>query len=62
MNKEEALKHSKGFNGRLVDDYIKWLYDEHGGVIANKEEYKKINGMTVMAQIHGMNPFDKEKK
>jgi len=59
MTKEEALEHSLEFNGRLVDDYIRWLYDKHGGVIANKEEYDKINGMTMMAHVHGMNPFDK---
>lgn len=59
MTKKKAIEHSKKFNGRLVDDYIRWLYDEEGGVIADKEEYKKINSMTIMAHVHGMNPFEK---
>ena len=62
MTKKEALKHSRAFNGRLADDYIRWLYDKEGGVIANKEEHDKINGMTIMAHIHGMNPFEEKKQ
>lgn len=65
MNKKEALNE---FFKNTEDDtvfgkeFISWLYDR-GFVIINREELKKINSMTVLADIHGMNPLvDYEKK
>lgn len=42
-------------------NFIKYLY-KLGYVIISPEELEKINGMTIMAHIHGMNPFEKEKQ
>jgi len=61
MTKEEAIEwvvNTKEISP-FTRNFVEWLYDEHGGVIANKEEHDKINGMTMMAYVHGMNPFDK---
>ena len=43
----------------FIDTFIEWLYDE-GNMIINPEELGKINGMTILADIHGQNPFKKE--
>jgi len=63
MTKDEALKYlieNKGASP-ISRNFIIWLY-EQGGVICNPEEKKMIDGMCVMAHIHGMNPFDKYRK
>jgi len=59
MTKEEALKWIEKTKeiSPFTRNFIIWLYDVEGGVIADKEEQKKINGMTIMADIHGINPF-----
>ena len=66
MNKEKAMefvseceKDCNHHSGRVISalGFVEWLYDKHGGVIANKEEHDKINGMTSLAEAHGMNPF-----
>lgn len=41
--------------------FIKSLYKE-GYTIITPEEDEKINGVLLLAQIHGMNPFDKKEK
>ena len=51
MNKKEATefvgKCEKDCNyqsGRIISAlwFVEWLYDKHGGFIANKEEHEKI--------------------
>ena len=64
MTKDEAIKwviETKSISA-FTRNFVEWLYDKHGGFIANEEEAEKINGMTVMAHFRGMNPFNEEKK
>lgn len=41
-------------------NFIKYLY-KNGYMIISPIELEKINGMTIMAHIHGMNPFEEKK-
>lgn len=62
MTKDEALKwivETKAISP-FTRNFIIWLYDEHGGFIANKGDTDKINGMTILAHIHGVNPFEEK--
>ena len=64
MTKEEAIKwvvETKSISA-FTRNFVEWLYDKHGGFIANEEEADKIDGMIFHAQLHGMNPFEVEKK
>ena len=63
MTKDEALEYlidNKGASA-LSRNFIIWLYKQ-GGVICNPEEREMIDGMTVMADAHGTNPFDKYRR
>lgn len=63
MTEDEALEYlidNKGASA-LSRNFIIWLYKQ-GGVICNPEERKMIDGMTVMAHAHGMNPFSEYRK
>ena len=60
MTKAEALKlivESKA-TSPSTRNFVSWLY-ENGHMIITPDELEKINGMTVMAHVHGMNPFEK---
>ena len=63
MTEDEALEYLIANNGASAPsrNFIIWLY-EQGGVICNPEERKMIDGMTAMAHVHGMNPFDEYRK
>ena len=44
---------------------IKWFVNRlyaKGYMIISPEELKKINGMTIIAEIHGQNPFKPKEK
>jgi hypothetical protein len=56
MIKDEALKLS---SGQEQETFVKWLYDR-GYIIVTPDELDKINGMTVLAHAHGMNPFNEQ--
>lgn len=59
MNKKEAIEWVVDTKEipRNTRNFVEWLYDKHGGFIANKEDCDKITGMTILADIHGQNPF-----
>lgn len=40
--------------------FIEKLYED-GYIICSPEEIEEINGMTVLADVHGMNSFNKNK-
>lgn len=61
MNKTEAIKIQKDYwmhHDCNPTHFIEWLY-KNDYLIISPEEKKKIDGMTVLAHIHGMNPFEK---
>jgi hypothetical protein len=43
-------------------NFVEWLYDKHGGFIGNKEDCDKINGMTILAELHGQKTFKEIKR
>ncbi len=57
MDKKSALKEFSlpYLTGRKK--FIEKLYKD-GYVICSPEDMKKIDGMTVLAEVHGMNPFN----
>lgn len=63
MDKESALEElQKEFHLSWHKDYdkltlIETLYS-NGYVICSPEDMEKINGMTALAEVHGMNPFN----
>ena len=61
MDKNEAIKLAHFGNStklcRLLKEWVDYLYNR-GYIIITPEEIKKINAMTVLASIHGMNPFE----
>ena len=59
MTKPDALKlivESKA-TSPSTRSFVRWLY-ENGYIIITPDELGKIDGMTVMAHFHGMNPFE----
>lgn len=59
MTKEEAIDwviKTKEISP-FTRNFVEWLYDKHGGFVANKEDSDKIIGMTMLADIRGQNPF-----
>lgn len=63
MTKEEAINEffKDADDTVFGKHFINWLYDR-GYMIVTPEELEKIDGMTIMAHIHGMNPFEKRGK
>lgn len=60
MTKPDALKlivESKA-TSPSTRSFVRWLY-ENGYIIITPDELGKIDGMTVLAHAHGMNPFEK---
>ena len=60
MTKDELIKDLESRKLRISHVTcieIQWLY-ENGYEILTPDEVEKINGMTVMAHVHGMNPFE----
>lgn len=57
MTKKEAIKEFVTNSDRLIFKVlINEIYKE-GYMIITPEELKKIDSITVLAHIHGMNPF-----
>ncbi len=60
MTKEEAIDwiiNTKEISWN-TRNFVEWLYDKHGGFIANKEDNDRITDITILASVHGMNPFE----
>ena len=61
VTKDEALELlvSTKSAPALSRSFIAWLY-KNGYEILTPDEVEKVNGMIVMAHVHGMNPFEKK--
>ena len=62
MTEEEALElivETKAISP-FTRSFVYWLY-KNDYVVVSPEEKKKIDGMTVLAHVHGMNPFEEKK-
>ena len=63
MTKQEAIDLIVGTKtiSPFTRSFIFWAY-KNGYCILSPDEVKKVDGMTILAQIHGMNPFEEKRK